>query len=203
MRKQVRTEKAALAAIKKGDAIEITGMIALTLANIASADIVVMPDAYLSLTLDSSQATVETLDSSRATVETRDSSQAAVVTWGSSQAAVVTWNSRCPVPANITAVGGEPLPDGTPNLLREVASAALANDSALRMGSWHCGTSHSIAGWATHLAGDRGKELESRLGTATAGLILLGRDAQAHFYDTDEQAREWLAQFLPSPEQAA
>ena len=83
MRKQVRTEKAALAAIKKGDAIEITGMIALTLANIASADIVVMPDAYLSLTLDSSQATVETWGSS----------QAAVVTWGSSQATVVTWGS--------------------------------------------------------------------------------------------------------------
>lgn len=36
----------------------------------------------------------------------------------------------------------------------------------------------------------------------TAGLILLGRDAATHFYDSNDQAREWLKQFLPADEAA-
>jgi len=44
-------------------------------------------------TLESSQATVITLESSQATVKTWGSSQATVETWGSSQATVETWGS--------------------------------------------------------------------------------------------------------------
>ena len=61
------------------------------------------------------------------------------------------------------------------------------------MGSWHtCDTTHCIAGWAVRLAGDEGKALEEKFGTANAGLALLGTEAASHFYDTQEKGRAWL-----------
>jgi hypothetical protein len=65
------------------------------------------------------------------------------------------------------------------------------------MGDWHkCDTTHCIAGWAIHLSGEKGKELEDKLGSASAGMVLLGVEAATHFYDTNEKAREWLSQFV-------
>ena len=81
--------------------------------------------------------------------------------------------------------------------LQAVASAALASDSALSMSTWHkCNTTHCIAGWAIHQAGEPGKILESVLGPSIAGLLLLGPEAYTHFHDTDEQARAWLQSVL-------
>jgi hypothetical protein len=77
--------------------------------------------------------------------------------------------------------------------IRAVAQAALETPDALNMGDWHtCETTHCIAGWAVHLAGDEGKALEEKFGTANAGLVLLGSEAASHFYDTQEKGRAWL-----------
>ncbi len=85
-----------------------------------------------------------------------------------------------------------------------VAALALADDNALNMGNWHtCETAHCIAGWAVHQAGPAGYLLEEMMGPHAAGAILLGDDAAKHFYDSGDQAREWLASFLPDPIQDA
>jgi hypothetical protein len=61
------------------------------------------------------------------------------------------------------------------------------------MGAWHtCDTTHCIAGWAVHLAGDEGKALEAKHGTHLAGLSLLGPEAAEHFYEDNEAATAWL-----------
>jgi hypothetical protein len=80
--------------------------------------------------------------------------------------------------------------------LAQVASAAL-EPSALSMSDWHaCATTHCIAGWAIHLAGELGRLLEQTLGSEIAGLYLLGPEAHSHFFDTDEKAREFLQSIL-------
>jgi hypothetical protein len=77
--------------------------------------------------------------------------------------------------------------------IRAVAQAALSTPDALDMRDWHtCETTHCIAGWAVHLAGDEGKALEKNFGTANAGMVLLGAEAASHFYDTQEAGRAWL-----------
>ena len=81
--------------------------------------------------------------------------------------------------------------------LRAVATAALASDDALKMDAWHsCGTSHCIAGWAIHQAGEVGRLLEESMGDEVAGLMLLGTEAHSHFFDDDEKAREYLQSVL-------
>ena len=37
------------------------------------------------------------------------------------------------------------------------------------------------------------------MGPHAAGAILLGDEAAKHFYDSGDQARAWLASFLPDP----
>jgi len=81
--------------------------------------------------------------------------------------------------------------------LKAVAANALATDAALEMETWHaCNTTHCIAGWAIHLAGEPGRLLEELHGPAIAGLMLLGAEAHSHFYDSNEDARKWLQEVL-------
>jgi hypothetical protein len=81
--------------------------------------------------------------------------------------------------------------------LKAVAANALAADDALEMDAWHtCNTTHCIAGWAIHLAGEPGRLLEESHGSAIAGLMLLGIEAHSHFYDSNEDARKWLQEVL-------
>jgi hypothetical protein len=76
--------------------------------------------------------------------------------------------------------------------LRAVARAAL-QPNALEMGAWHtCETTHCMAGWAVHLAGEPGRLLEQVVGTEIAGLYLLGTEAHRHFYANNEEALEFL-----------
>jgi len=78
-----------------------------------------------------------------------------------------------------------------------VAREALATPDRLNMRTWHtCETTHCIAGWATHLAGERGKKLEEKFGPAIAGAILLGAPATEYFYTDNKAAAAWLATFL-------
>jgi hypothetical protein len=81
--------------------------------------------------------------------------------------------------------------------LRAVAQAALAAPDALRMCGWHtCDTTHCIAGWAIAQAGEPGRLLEAAMGPEVAGLMLLGTEAHAHFFDDDDTARAWLQEVL-------
>jgi predicted TIM-barrel fold metal-dependent hydrolase len=81
--------------------------------------------------------------------------------------------------------------------LRAVAQAALAAPDALRMNGWHtCDTTHCIAGWAIAQAGEPGRLMEAVMGPEIAGLMLLGTEAHAHFFDADDTARAWLQEVL-------
>jgi len=58
------------------------------------------------------------------------------------------------------------------NIHQAVYEAASA-PGALDMGTWHlCGTTHCRAGWVVVLAGDEGKALEDKVGTACAAAAI-------------------------------
>jgi hypothetical protein len=85
-----------------------------------------------------------------------------------------------------------PAPDVAAARIKQIAEIVTADQAALKMDGWHCGTAHCIAGWAIHLAGDDGYALEKAKGSYMAGLELLGVEAAAHFYDDNERALAWL-----------
>ena len=99
---------------------------------------------------------------------------------------------------------GLPIAVDAPARLRAVAVAALADADALEMSDWHtCETTHCIAGWAIHQAGEAGRILEALHGPALAGRLLLGHEAATHFCDDDDSARAWLQSVLDAPEVGA
>jgi hypothetical protein len=94
--------------------------------------------------------------------------------------------------ANLTGAEGLLIAADAADRLKAVAQAALQPD-ALEMSDWHtCGTTHCIAGWAIHQAGEPGRLMESMMGPEVAGLLLLGTDAHQHFHDSNEKAMEYL-----------
>lgn len=77
-------------------------------------------------------------------------------------------------------------------LLAQIAKKVLADPSSLNMNDWHsCKTVHCIAGWACYL-NPVARELEKTHGTAVAALLVLGPEAQSHFWDLKEEALVWL-----------
>ena len=99
----------------------------------------------------------------------------------------------------LTHFCGHKLPDEKTikDRLTEVAVNALASERALEMSTWHtCETTHCLAGWAIALAGDEGKKLESKYGSAAAGTILLGVEVSNWFYLPNNAAREKLRAVL-------
>ena len=85
-----------------------------------------------------------------------------------------------------------------PQLINKVAAKALATNDALDMDIWHtCETTHCIAGWANHLHPE-GRLLEHFTSPYLAARLLLGDEAASHFFDSNDAAREWLKQFLPT-----
>lgn len=61
------------------------------------------------------------------------------------------------------------------------------------MNSWHkCETTHCICGWAEHLGGPLANLIIKTQGNGLGGLMLLGVEAHAHFYKTNEEARAFL-----------
>ena len=56
--------------------------------------------------------------------------------------------------------------------------AEIEKGGKLDMGSWHgpqdhwCGTTHCRAGWAVHIAGEKGKALQDRVGPQLAGTLI-------------------------------
>lgn len=96
-----------------------------------------------------------------------------------------------------TIVAGTVLADyEDPELLQQIAKMVLDSPDRLDMGDWHtCSTVHCIAGWACHLS-PAGKALEASFGPSGAGALLLGREAERHFLDSDEDALCWLRSIL-------
>ena len=99
--------------------------------------------------------------------------------------------------ADLSGAFGFSIASDAAERLKAVAAAALADDNALRMDSWHaCETTHCIAGWAIAQAGETGRLLETAMGAEIAGLMLLGVEAHKHFYDDNDTARTWLQEVL-------
>jgi hypothetical protein len=73
--------------------------------------------------------------------------------------------------------------------------SAIENGGTLDMGLWHgdggwCGTTHCRAGWAIHLAGEKGKALEDKVGSQMAAAMIYrasrpGKSAPWFFAPTD------------------
>ena len=101
--------------------------------------------------------------------------------------------------ANLSGAAGIPVAVDSGDRLREVAAVATASHEGLYMNLWHtCPTTHCIAGWAIHLAGEPGRLLEEVHGPELAGRMLLGHEAALHFHDDDNDARAWLLSVLDS-----
>ena len=101
--------------------------------------------------------------------------------------------------ADLRGAVGIPVALDSDYRLRQVAAVATASQDGLYMDSWHtCSTTHCIAGWAIHLAGEPGRLLEEMHGPELAGRMLLGHEAALHFHDSDEDARAWLLSVLDS-----
>ena len=83
------------------------------------------------------------------------------------------------------------------NIHQAVYDACTQSDRSLDMRDWHtCDTTHCRAGWVVTLAGEEGKELESRIGTPAAALAIyatsdpgyFSRDGIPDFYCDNETA---------------
>jgi hypothetical protein len=71
--------------------------------------------------------------------------------------------------------------------------AVSAPGHSLNMSDWHsCDTTHCRAGWAIHLAGKPGYELEAKLGPHQAGrlIYLVSTGRAPWFFDSTEGARK-------------
>ena len=95
--------------------------------------------------------------------------------------------------ANLCGALGLNIVEDAPARLLAVAHAALASPDSLEMSDWHtCKTKHCISGWAEHLGGPLAKLIIEQFGNDVGGLMLLGVEAHAHFYDIDDDARAFL-----------
>jgi hypothetical protein len=73
---------------------------------------------------------------------------------------------------------------------------AIETGGTLDMDSWHgpddhwCGTTHCRAGWAVHLAGEKGKALQDKVGVQMAGTLIYhaSRKSVPWFFDSTENA---------------
>lgn len=111
-----------------------------------------------------------------------------------------------PLPANLAYVGGnlslidyahvlpEKLLTQAPYVrdLDQKILEAIEAGGILDMSEWHtCATTHCRAGWAVHLAGEAGKELEHKHGTEGAGALIYQRSTgrrHPNFYANDAEA---------------
>lgn len=102
--------------------------------------------------------------------------------------------------ANLSGARGLAIAADAPQRLKAAAAAAL-RPGALETKTWHtCATTHCPSGWLIHQAGEAGRLLELAVGPGIAGLMLGGIEAHSHFYDSNEDAAEWLRSVLAQPE---
>jgi Pentapeptide repeats (8 copies) len=105
---------------------------------------------------------------------------------------------------------GANLTDANIPIVEDIDAKILG--SKLDMGSWHCddtrcGTTHCRAGWAIHLAGEAGYELERKFGPGPAGALIYAKSRPGkpvpNFYCNDEDAMEDLRRCCGVSEGAA
>ncbi len=90
----------------------------------------------------------------------------------------------------------KPLKIPTIDKIHQKVLKSASKEGGLKMDSWHtCNTTHCRAGWAIHLAGEKGYELEKRLGTPLAALKIYreNSDLEVHmpdFYKTNKETME-------------
>ena len=115
------------------------------------------------------------------------------LTWAILTGADLTWANL--TGANLTGAKIDDAPE-VPNLCQAILTSVEANPESFEMGHWHnaCGTTHCLAGWAVHLAGEAGHELESKVGTANAGIAIFLRShgSVPNFYSDNDEALAWL-----------
>jgi hypothetical protein len=94
-----------------------------------------------------------------------------------------------------SAVGGTRNDANVPKIPNIDAAiyAAASQPGALDMETWHtCGTTHCRAGWAVHLAGEAGYDLENVVGTELAAILIYRESGSpinpTRFYDSSEDA---------------
>jgi hypothetical protein len=78
-----------------------------------------------------------------------------------------------------------------PKLDAQILERIESGQGELDMGTWHtCETTHCRAGWAVTLAGEAGRTLEAKIGTAAAGALIYHRSTGRvpDFYASDEDA---------------
>ena len=103
--------------------------------------------------------------------------------------------------ADLSGALGLAIATDAPARLLAVAHAALASPDALAMGAWHtCETTHCICGWAEHLGGPLANLIIEIQGNDVGGLMLLGVEAHAHFYKTNDEARAFLQSVIDKAE---
>jgi hypothetical protein len=95
--------------------------------------------------------------------------------------------------SNLTGVALDDTYEHSEKLLKQIAEIIINEPDRLNMDAWHnrCGTTHCLSGWATTLHSE-GELWEERYGNHTAGFMILGQEAASHFYDTNEEAIDWL-----------
>jgi len=84
----------------------------------------------------------------------------------------------------------------------KILAVIESGEGKLEMGNWHsCETTHCRAGWAIHLAGKPGYELEVKYDSAVAGrMIYLASTGRApHFYATNTAALEDIKRCAGTP----
>jgi len=80
------------------------------------------------------------------------------------------------------------------NIHQKILDAIRDNGNELEMSTWHtCDTTHCRGGWAVHLAGKAGRELEKRTSTLFAAMQIYKASSPIRvfpprFYETNEVA---------------
>ena len=75
--------------------------------------------------------------------------------------------------ANLSGADGLPSDLIIPNIDAAILTAIETDGNKLDMDDWHrCETTHCRAGWAIHLAGPAGYELEKKIGPNAAGALI-------------------------------
>jgi hypothetical protein len=79
-----------------------------------------------------------------------------------------------------------------PDLDRKILDQLDSHPESFDMSRWHnsCGTAHCEAGWAVVMAGDAGRELEKKIGTANAGTLIFAKSCGyvPNFYASNDEA---------------
>jgi hypothetical protein len=77
----------------------------------------------------------------------------------------------------------------------QILSAIKGEGNSLDMRDWHtCETTHCIGGWVTHLAGEKGKALESFVGPLAAATLILKRSGTRipNYFAENEKAMAFV-----------